>query len=114
MVVRPCPPKTGAVVTQFVTQVDDHVPRAVRFSGERPRPCESTAVRLIRPDDLFGYLGVHDRPQVSTAVFSTALAAGLCIRRSLTFRSPCGESNPRSFARGAQADSTADRPASSD
>jgi hypothetical protein len=31
-----------------------------RFSGERPGPHESTTVRLIRPDDLLGYLGVQD------------------------------------------------------
>ena len=53
---------------------------AVRFSGERPGPRESTAVRLIRPDDLLGHLGVQDRPHLSTAVVSTALAAGRCIR----------------------------------
>ena len=50
---------------------------AIRFSGECPRPRESTAVRLIRPDDLLGHLGVQDRPHVSTAVVSTALAAGV-------------------------------------
>jgi hypothetical protein len=60
-------------------QARDRAP-TFRFSGERPRPCESTAVRLIRPDVLLGHLGVQDRPQVSTAVVSTALAAGLCIR----------------------------------
>ena len=48
---------------------------AFRFSGECPGPRESTAVRLIRPDDLLGHLGVQDRPRVSTAVVSTALAA---------------------------------------
>ena len=58
----------------------------IRFSGECPGPHESTTVRLIRPDDLLGHLGVQDRPHVSTTVVSTALAAGLCIRRPLTFR----------------------------
>ena len=66
---------------------------AFRFSGERPSPHESTTVRLIRPDDLLGHLGVQDRPHVSTAVVSTALAAGLCIRRPLTFRFRGGESS---------------------
>jgi hypothetical protein len=47
-----------------------------RFSGERPSPRESTAGRLNRPDDSFGYLGVQDRRQVSTTVVSTALATG--------------------------------------
>ena len=47
-----------------------------RFSGECPGPHESTAVCLIRPDDLIGHFGVQDRPHVSTAVVSTALAAG--------------------------------------
>ena len=47
-----------------------------RLSGECPGPHESTAVRLIRPDDLLGHLGVQDRPYVSTTVVSTALAAG--------------------------------------
>jgi hypothetical protein len=56
------------------------VQQAVRFSGERPSPQESTTVRLIRPDDLLGYLSVQDRPQVSTTVVSTALAVALCIR----------------------------------
>jgi hypothetical protein len=65
----------------------------VRFSGERPSPHESTTVRLIRPDDVLGHLGFQDRPQVSTTVVSTALAADLCIRWSLTFRSQGGESN---------------------
>jgi hypothetical protein len=55
---------------------------AFRFSGERPRPRESTAVRLTRPDVLLRHLGVQDRPQVSTIVVSTALAAGLGIRGS--------------------------------
>jgi hypothetical protein len=59
---------------------------AFRFSGERPGPHKSTAVRLIRPDDLPGHLGAQDRPHVSTTVVSTALAAGLCIRDPLTFR----------------------------
>jgi hypothetical protein len=54
----------------------DHRLVTIRFSGERPRPHESTAVRLIRPDDLYGHFGVQDRPNVSTAVVSTALAAG--------------------------------------
>jgi hypothetical protein len=31
-----------------------------RFSGERPGPRESTAVRLSRPDDPLGHLGVQD------------------------------------------------------
>jgi hypothetical protein len=53
---------------------------SVRFSGECPRPRESTAVRLIRPDDLLGHLGVQGRPHVSTTVVSTVLAAGPCIR----------------------------------
>jgi len=53
-----------------------------RFSGECPGPRESTTVRLIRPDDPLGHLGVQDRPHVSTTVVSTTLAAGLCIRRS--------------------------------
>ena len=38
---------------------------AVRFSGECPGPRESTAVRLIRLDDVLGHLGVQDRPDVS-------------------------------------------------
>jgi len=41
-----------------------------RFSGERPSPHESTTVRLIRPDDLLGYLGVQDRPQVSITLLA--------------------------------------------
>jgi hypothetical protein len=45
-----------------------------------PGPHESTAVRLIRPDDLLWHLGVQDRPHVSTTVVSMALAAGLRIR----------------------------------
>ena len=40
------------------------------------------AVRLIRPDNLLGHLGVQDRPHVSTTVVSAALATGLSIRRS--------------------------------
>ena len=64
-------------------------------SGERPGPRESTAVRLISPDDLLGPLGVQGRPQVSTAVVSTALAAGVCVRRLLTFRSRSEESGSR-------------------
>jgi hypothetical protein len=59
---------------------------AFRFSGERPRPHESTAVRLIRPNDLLPHPGVQDRPQVSTTVVSTALAVALPIPRPLTFR----------------------------
>ena len=47
----------------------------IRFSGECPRPRESTAVRLSSPDDLLGHPGVQGRPHVSTAVVSTALAA---------------------------------------
>jgi len=35
-------------------------PAAFRFSGERPGPRESTAVRLSRPDDPLGHLGVQD------------------------------------------------------
>ena len=66
-----------------------------RFSGERPGPHESTTVRLIRPDDLLGHLGVQDRPYVSATVVSTALAAGLCIGRPLTFRFEGGESTSR-------------------
>jgi hypothetical protein len=48
---------------------------AFRFSGECPRPRESTAVRLSSPDDCLGHPGVQGRPHVSTAVVSTALAA---------------------------------------
>ena len=66
-----------------------------RFSGECPGPHESIVVRLIRPDDLAGYLGVQDRPHVSTTVVSTALAAGLCTLRPLTFRFRGGESGSR-------------------
>jgi hypothetical protein len=58
----------------------------IRFSGERPRPHESTTVRLIRPGDLLGHLGVQDRPHVSTAVVSIALAAGPLHLVTLTFR----------------------------
>jgi hypothetical protein len=77
------PSKTGWVVTQFVTQTGhDHLQRTVRFSGECPGPRESATGHLNRPDDLLGHLGVQDRPQVSTAVVSTALATGLSIRRS--------------------------------
>ena len=36
----------------------DHQLATIRFSGERPSPHESTTVRLIRPDDLLGHLGV--------------------------------------------------------
>ena len=36
----------------------------------------STAGHLSRPDDASEHLGVHGRPQVSTAVVSTALAVG--------------------------------------
>jgi hypothetical protein len=50
---------------------------SVRFSGECPGPHKSTAVHLIRPDDLIGHPGVQDRLHVSTAVVSTALAVGL-------------------------------------
>src|SRR6516225_8516277 len=42
---------------------------------------------------LLGHLGVQDRPHVSTTVVSTPLAAGLCVRGSLTFRFRDGESN---------------------
>jgi hypothetical protein len=62
------------------------------LSGERSDPRESTAVPLIRPDGLLGHLGVQGRPQVSTTVVSTALAAGCYIWRLLTFRSRGGES----------------------
>ena len=55
---------------------------AVRFSGERLGPRESTPVHLSRPDDLIGHLGVQDRLHVSATVVSTALAAGSSIRRS--------------------------------
>jgi hypothetical protein len=86
--VRQCPSKSGAIVTQFVTQADDHVQRAVRFSGECPGRRESTTVFLTRPDDLPGHLGVQDWPHVSTAVVSTALAAsGPLSPAALTFRS---------------------------
>ena len=60
------------------------------LSGERPGPRASTIVRLIRPDDLLGHLGGQDRLHVSTAVVSTALAAGLCIWWSPTFRLRAG------------------------
>src|SRR5262245_27098366 len=62
-----------------------------RFSGECPGPRESITVRLIRPDDRLGHLGVQDRPHVSTAGVSTALAAGLCTRRPLTSRLPLAQ-----------------------
>ena len=64
---------------------------AFRFSGECPGPRGSTRVRLIRPDDLFGHLGVQDRPHVSTTVVSTALAAG-SLSGDPIFRSRGGES----------------------
>ena len=80
--VRPCPSKTGAVVTQFVTQAGDHVHRAVRYSEGFPRPHESTTVRLSRSDGVTGHLGVHGHPHASTAVVSAVLATGLSIRRS--------------------------------
>src|ERR1700757_1380268 len=32
------------------------------LTGERPRPRESTAVHLIRPDALLGHLGIQERP----------------------------------------------------
>ena len=51
------------------------LPFSEGFSG----PHESTAVRLSRPDDAPGHLGIHGRPQVSTAVVSTALAVGLFV-----------------------------------
>jgi hypothetical protein len=57
-------------------------PAGVRFSGECPGPRESTADYLSRPDDLLRHLGVQDRLHVSTTVVSTALAAGISIRRS--------------------------------
>ncbi len=76
--VHQCPSKTGSVATQFVTQTGEHhVQRAVRFRRECPGPPESTAGHLIRPDDLFGHLGVRDRLHVSTTVVSAALATGL-------------------------------------
>lgn len=52
-----------------------------RFSGELPRPRKPIASHLSRPDDLFGHLGVQERPHVSIAVVSTALASGLYLRR---------------------------------
>jgi hypothetical protein len=54
-----------------------------RFSGECPGPHEFTTVRLIRPDDLLGHLGVHERPHVSTTVVSIALATGLYLAPDL-------------------------------
>ncbi len=68
--VRRCPSKTGAVVTQFVTQADDHMQRTIRFSGELPGPRESTTGHLIRPDDLLGRPGVQDLPHVSATVLA--------------------------------------------
>jgi len=53
----------------------------VRFSEGFPRPHKSTTVRLSRPEDVSGHLGVHGRPHVSTAVVSTALAVGLFVPR---------------------------------
>ena len=48
------------------------------FSG----PQESTAVRLGRPGDVLGHLGVHSRPHVSTAVVSRALAVRLFVPKA--------------------------------
>ena len=96
----PCPIRSFLAATTCGAATDCHgrvtparrTQTTFRFSGERPRPHESTRVHLIRPDDLLGHPGVQDRPHVSTTVVSTALAADLCIRWSLTFRSPSGES----------------------
>jgi hypothetical protein len=56
-------------------------PPTFRSSGECPGPHESTTACLSRLDDLFRQLGVQSRLHASTTVVSTALAAGLCIRR---------------------------------
>jgi hypothetical protein len=44
--VRQCPSKSGVIVAQFVTQADDHVQRAVRFSGGLASPRRSITDRL--------------------------------------------------------------------
>ena len=67
-----------------------------RFSGGCPGPRTSTAVRLSRPDDASGHRSVHDRPQVSTAVVSTALAGGADPDR-LTLRFLDGASRTEPF-----------------
>jgi len=80
-------------------------------SGDCSGPHESTAVRLSRPHDESGRLGVQDRPQASTTVVSAALATGLCIRRPLTFRSRSGESSRSlSFARRRRSPAVSRRP----
>jgi hypothetical protein len=73
----------------------------LRLSGECPDPCESTAVRLIRLNDLLGHLGVQDRPHVSTTVVSIALAAGLYIRGPCPSASRAGVKPARLFTPGA-------------
>jgi hypothetical protein len=73
--VRQCPSKSGAIVAQFVTQADDHVQRAVRFSGGLASPRRSITDRLTGLYAVLATQGVRVHLLVSRAVVSAALAA---------------------------------------
>jgi hypothetical protein len=76
-------PSGGVSADQRGCVVRDRIELSTfRFSEGFPGPRESTTVRLSRPEDVSGHLGVHSRPHLSTAVVSTALAVGLFVPKA--------------------------------